>query len=209
MVEFIEQRHVAYGRNGLDERYWQDVRGIHMVSEHLAERLKALADCAEQLPPELQEKLAAQIESIIDNAIWDAQLRDPANLEILRELAEEALQGPKLPMPTPFDTGDQGLLDADDLAILTQPEDAERSRTRVPDSGSSFRRFQQMSVPKRTRRMPNSNKIRRILRSTSKLSTRRSSCGLRASTTTIGFLACARAGTSPGSGSVPTESTKS
>jgi len=96
-----------------------------MLSEHLAERLKALSDCAEQLPPELQEKLAAQIESIIDNAIWDAQLRDLANLEVLRELAEEARRGPKLPMPTPHDTGDAHLLDPDDLEILMQPEDAE------------------------------------------------------------------------------------
>ena len=96
-----------------------------MLSEHLAERLRALSDCAEQLPPELQEKLAAQIGSIIDNAIWDAQLRDPANLEALRELAEEARRGPKLPMPTPYDTGDAHLLDSADLDILVQPDDAE------------------------------------------------------------------------------------
>lgn len=89
-----------------------------MLTERLTERLKAVADNAAQLPPEAQDRLAEQIASVLENALWDAQLRDPRHLEVLRGLAGEARRGPKLPMPTPRDTGDESLIDADDLAVL-------------------------------------------------------------------------------------------
>lgn len=84
-----------------------------MLTPRLSERLDALAHTAEQLPVEEQDKLADQIAAIVDNTIWDAQLRDPADLAILRELAEEARRGPKLAMPTPRDTGDEEALEPD------------------------------------------------------------------------------------------------
>jgi hypothetical protein len=95
-----------------------------MLTDRLTERLKAVADSAEQLSPEAQDQLAEQIASALENALWDAQLRDPRHLEVLRGLAEEARSGPKLPMPTPRDTGDENLVDADDLVVLMDAEDA-------------------------------------------------------------------------------------
>lgn len=93
-----------------------------MLTDHLAERLKEVAENAENLAPEAQEKLAAQIATALDNALWDAQLRSPDHLAVLRNLAEEARRAPKLPMPSPRDTGDAHLLDPDDLATLTDGE---------------------------------------------------------------------------------------
>jgi len=74
----------------------------------LNERLKAALDSAAQLPPEVQEKVAAQIESAVRNALWDAQLNDPQYDDVIRELIEEAKRGPQLPFPTPADMGDEG-----------------------------------------------------------------------------------------------------
>jgi hypothetical protein len=87
-----------------------------MLTERLTERLKAVADNAAQLSPEAQDKLAEQIASALENTLWDLQLRDPRHLEVLRALAEEARRGPKLSMPTPQETGDEGLIGTDDLA---------------------------------------------------------------------------------------------
>jgi hypothetical protein len=56
------------------------------------------------------------------NALWDAELRDPRHLEVLRELADEARRGPQLPMPRPRDTGDEHLVDGEYLAILQDDE---------------------------------------------------------------------------------------
>lgn len=81
-----------------------------MLSERLLERLKAIEASAQQLTPELQERLADQIAAAFDNALWDAQLRDPEHLAVLREMAQEARREPKLPMPKPSDTGDEHLL---------------------------------------------------------------------------------------------------
>ncbi|HLJ82115.1 MAG TPA: hypothetical protein VKT52_11545 [Ktedonobacterales bacterium] len=93
-----------------------------MLTEHLTERLKEITANASQLSPEAQDKLAEEIANALENALWDAQLRDPQHLEVLRELAEEARQGPKLPMPMPHDTGDDHLLDPDDLRFLADGE---------------------------------------------------------------------------------------
>lgn len=81
-----------------------------MVTERLSERLQAVAELASQLPPEAQDQLAEQIDSALENALWDAQLRDPRHLDVLRALADEVRSGPKLPMPTPRDTGDEDTL---------------------------------------------------------------------------------------------------
>lgn len=96
-----------------------------MLTDHLAERLKEVAETAERLAPEAQEKLADQIAAALDNALWDVQLRSVDHLAVLRQLAEEARHGPKLPMPSPHDTGDAHLLDPDDLATLTEGEAGE------------------------------------------------------------------------------------
>jgi hypothetical protein len=84
----------------------------------LTERLRAVADNAAQLPPEARDRLAEQFASVVVNARWDAQVRDPQHLKVLRGLAEEARRGLKLPMPTPRDTSDESLIKADDPAVL-------------------------------------------------------------------------------------------
>jgi len=66
----------------------------------MTERLKAFVDGASQLPPDAQDKLVAQIESALDNARWDAQMRSEHDLVVLRALADEARREPKLPFPT-------------------------------------------------------------------------------------------------------------
>jgi hypothetical protein len=45
----------------------------------LSERIRTALERAAQLPADLQEKLAAEIESAVDNALWDAELRNPRN----------------------------------------------------------------------------------------------------------------------------------
>jgi len=45
----------------------------------LTERLKAALDNAALLDPDAQEKVAAQLESAIASARWDADLNDPHN----------------------------------------------------------------------------------------------------------------------------------
>ncbi len=89
-----------------------------MITERLADRLKAVTDHAGQLSPEAQDELAEQITTALDNAVWDSQLRDPAHLAVLRELAEEARRPPKLPIPKPSDPGDDDAVSDDDLATL-------------------------------------------------------------------------------------------
>jgi len=79
----------------------------------MTERLKAFVDGASQLPPEAQDKLVAQIESALDNARWDAQMRSEHDLVVLRALADEARREPKLPFPT--------------LEEMDQEADAERN----------------------------------------------------------------------------------
>jgi hypothetical protein len=73
----------------------------------LTERLKAALESAEQLPPETQDKLAEEIESAIDDAIWKVLLADPRSGPVLDQMIEEAKRGPLLPLPTPADMGDE------------------------------------------------------------------------------------------------------
>ncbi len=75
----------------------------------LNERLKAALESASQLPPEVQEKVAAQIESAVRNALWDAQLNDPQYDDVIRELIAAAEREEPLPFPKP-----EGWTDADD-----------------------------------------------------------------------------------------------
>ena len=96
-----------------------------MVTERLSERLQAVAEHASELSPDAQDQLAEQIATALDNALWDAQLRDPAHLDALRALADEARSGPKLPMPTPRDTGDEDAVDPETLTELMPDAPAE------------------------------------------------------------------------------------
>jgi hypothetical protein len=65
----------------------------------LTERLKAAIESATQLPPDAQDKVAAQLENAIANALWDADLNHPENDEWLAEWIEEARQDATLDRP--------------------------------------------------------------------------------------------------------------
>ncbi len=56
----------------------------------LSERLKSALEHAAQLPPEVQDKVAAHFELAITNAQWDADLNYPANDLWLSEWITEA-----------------------------------------------------------------------------------------------------------------------
>ena len=71
----------------------------------LSERIRTAVERAAQLPTDLQEKLAAEIETAVDNALWDAKLRDPRNRAMHQAMIAEALADPGLPMPTACDLG--------------------------------------------------------------------------------------------------------
>lgn len=73
----------------------------------LTDRLKSAFGQAQKPPPEAQDRIAEEIESAIDNALWGAELNNPQHDEVLRELIEEAKREPSLPFPTPSDMGDQ------------------------------------------------------------------------------------------------------
>ena len=72
-----------------------------MITEHL----KALMERIEQLPPEVQNKLAEEIEDILDDAEWHALLADPRSGPVLDDLIAQAKRSPKRPWPTPDDMG--------------------------------------------------------------------------------------------------------
>ncbi len=71
----------------------------------LSERIRTAVERAAQLPTDLQEKLAAEIETAVDNALWDAELRDPRNRAMHQAMIAEALADSELPMPTARDLG--------------------------------------------------------------------------------------------------------
>lgn len=73
----------------------------------LTERLKSAFEHAQQLSPDVQDQIAREIESAIENALWDAELNDPQYDDVLRELIDEAKREPDLPFPMPENTGDQ------------------------------------------------------------------------------------------------------
>ena len=67
----------------------------------LTERLKAAMDNAAHLPPEAQDKVAAQLESAVTNALWDADLNDPRNDAWLQDWIAEARQDETVDFPMP------------------------------------------------------------------------------------------------------------
>jgi hypothetical protein len=76
------------------------------MSSSLLERVQEALERASSLPPEQQERIAADILSVIDNALWDAQLRDPANQAAHQALIDEALaEGNFQPFPTAEELG--------------------------------------------------------------------------------------------------------
>lgn len=70
------------------------------MDSSLLERVQEALERAASLPPEQQERIAADILSVIDNALWDAQLRDPAHQAAHEALVAEALaEGEFQPFP--------------------------------------------------------------------------------------------------------------
>jgi hypothetical protein len=70
------------------------------MNQTLLERVQEALDRAATLPADEQERIAA-IRSVIENALWDAQLRDPANQEAHAALIAEALaEGDLRPLST-------------------------------------------------------------------------------------------------------------
>jgi hypothetical protein len=63
----------------------------------LNEKLQAAIDKAATLSPEAQEALAAQIESWLADARWDALLETPESHAFLEELIQDARNGPTAP----------------------------------------------------------------------------------------------------------------
>jgi len=66
-----------------------------MITEHL----KTLIERIEQLPPDLQAKLAEEIEDILDDAEWHALLADPRSDSALDDMIAQAKRSPKRPWP--------------------------------------------------------------------------------------------------------------
>jgi hypothetical protein len=97
------------------------------MSNSLLERVQEALERAATLPPDEQERVAADILSVIDNALWDAQLRDPANQEahealIAQALAEDDLQ----PFPTAEELGIDDLADDDSPSPSGSTGEADR-----------------------------------------------------------------------------------
>jgi hypothetical protein len=63
----------------------------------LNEKLQAAINEAATLSPEAQEELAAQIESWLADARWDALLETPESDAFLDELIQEAKNSPTAP----------------------------------------------------------------------------------------------------------------
>ena len=66
----------------------------------LTDRLRAALEIAERLPPEAQDALAAQIESVMRDALWNAVLNGPRPGEVLRQMTAEADSTGTQPFPT-------------------------------------------------------------------------------------------------------------
>jgi hypothetical protein len=77
------------------------------MSNTLLERVQAALDRAAALPADEQERVAASILSVIENALGDVQLRDLANQEAHAALIAEALaEGELRPFPTACGSAD-------------------------------------------------------------------------------------------------------
>lgn len=77
-----------------------------MLRQMLIERLQIVMDTVSHLTPEQQEKVAQQIEEVLDESLWDAQFADPRSEAFFDELVADAQRGPRLPFPTPTDMSD-------------------------------------------------------------------------------------------------------
>lgn len=87
-----------------DDRYGETyAKGPQLM---MTERMRALVERVEQLPPEEQNYIAEEIEETLDNAEWHALLADPRSETVLDTLIAEAKQSPKRPWPMPADMGD-------------------------------------------------------------------------------------------------------
>ncbi|MGH2514223.1 MAG: hypothetical protein ACRDHP_01070 [Ktedonobacterales bacterium] len=73
----------------------------------LTDHMKAVMASIEQLPFSAQDQIAEQIALAIDNAVWDEQMRNPERLDVLRAMADEAINDPVLPFPEPVDAADE------------------------------------------------------------------------------------------------------
>ncbi len=79
---------------------------VQLMSTPLLERVQEALERAASLPVDQQERVAADILSVIENALWDAQLRDPANQAAHEALIAEALaEGEFQPFPTAQELG--------------------------------------------------------------------------------------------------------
>jgi hypothetical protein len=79
---------------------------MHPVNSSHMERVQEALERAASLPPEQQARVAADILSVIDNALWDAQLRNPANEAAHEGLIAEALaKGHFQPFPSAEELG--------------------------------------------------------------------------------------------------------
>ena len=120
----------------------------------LTERLKAAIESATQLPPDAQEKVAAQLENAIANALWDADLNDPENDEWLAEWIEEARQDETVDFPLPSSSTNG----------VTKDSKGTRSTEGKSWSGASWRspRRRRAARCHRARRMTHSRWGRRL-----------------------------------------------
>ena len=87
------------------------MRGDEGRRHVLIERLQTVVDHLAQLPAEQQERLAEEIEDILDEALWDAQFADPRSEAFFDTLVAEAQQRLLRPFPTPADMGDEEIED--------------------------------------------------------------------------------------------------
>lgn len=73
-----------------------------MMTDHM----KSLVERIGQLSPDAQQKLAEEIEDILDDEEWRTLLADPRSGPVLDELIAQAKRSPKRSWPTPQDMGD-------------------------------------------------------------------------------------------------------
>ncbi|MFI5273041.1 MAG: hypothetical protein ACHQ4H_08430 [Ktedonobacterales bacterium] len=59
-----------------------------MLSERLVKRLREIEQSAQQLSPEMQNQLAEHIAAALENALWDAQSRDPRHVSAYKAYAQ-------------------------------------------------------------------------------------------------------------------------
>ncbi len=70
-----------------------------MMTDHM----KSLIERIGQLPPDAQQKLAEEVEDILDDEEWRALLADLRSGPVLDDLISQAKRSPKRPWPTLVD----------------------------------------------------------------------------------------------------------